>query len=123
LDTREKIVPVEQLATRLSDARWLAVVGTFDPLTLAHAERLAELGGNGKSLLAVVEPGTGCLLPVEARATLIAALSSVQLVVVAEADALPKHAQMELVKDDEGERKRSAAFVEHVRRRQGARCV
>jgi hypothetical protein len=121
LDTREKIVPVEQLAARLSDGQWRAVVGKFDPLTLEHAERLAELSGNGKSVLAVVEPGTGCLLPVEARATLVAALKSVQLVVVGEADTLPQHAQIELVKDDEGERKRSAAFVEHVKGRQGAR--
>lgn len=121
MDTREKVVPVEQLATRLGGERWLAVVGTFDPLTLGQAERLAALSGKGKSVLAVVEPGTGCLLPVEARAILVAALKSVQLVVVSEAAALPPNGQMEVVRDDAGEHKRSAEFVEHVKERQGVR--
>ena len=121
MDTREKIVPVEQLGARLGNAQWLAVVGTFDPLTLNHAERLAGLSGHGKSILAVVEPGTGCLLPVAARAILVAALRSVQLVVVAEPSALGSVPQVEIVKDEEGERRRSAAFVEHVKARQGAR--
>jgi hypothetical protein len=121
LDTREKIVPVEQLAARLGGERWLAVAGTFDPLTLEQAERLAELGGNGGSLLAVVEPGMGCLLPVEARAILVAALKGVQLVVVSEAGALAERPQIEIVQDEEGERRRSTEFAEHVRERQGAR--
>jgi hypothetical protein len=121
LDTREKIVPLEKLAKHLQSGEWKAVVGTFDPLTLSQAERLAEVSRNGKSVLAVVEPGTSCLLPVEARAVLVAALKSVQLVVVAEASALPKHPQMEVMKDDEGEQQRSRAFAEHVRGRQGAR--
>ncbi len=120
MDTREKIVPVEQLAGRLGAGAWIAAVGTFDPLTLSQADRLAKLSGNGKAVLAVVEPGNGCLLPVEARAILVAALQSVQLVVVAEANALPAFPEVQIVRDDEGERQRSAAFVEHVRGRQGA---
>jgi hypothetical protein len=121
LDTREKIVPLEKLGALLRDGEWLAVVGTFDPLTLSQAERLAEVSRKGKSVLAVVEPGAGCLLPVEARAVLVAAVKSVQLVVVAETSALPKHPQMEIMKDDDGEHQRSRAFAEHVRGRQGAR--
>lgn len=121
MDTREKIVPLDQLSARLASARWLAVVGTFDPLTLGQAERLAKLSGVGKSLLAVVEPGSGCLLPVEARAILVAALKTVELVFVGDAEALPKNGQIELIKDDEGERARSAEFVEHVKGRQLAR--
>ena len=118
MDTREKIVSVEQLAARLDRGPWLAVVGAFDPLTLAQAERLAQLSGNGKAVLAVVEPGSGTLLPVEARAILVAALKSVRMVVVAEASALPP---VEIVRDDAGEKERSAAFVEHVKGRQIAR--
>lgn len=121
MDTREKIVLVEQLAARLDRTNWLAVAGTFDPLTLRHAERLAELSGNEKSVLAVVEPGECCLLPVEARAILVAALKSVQLVVVGEADSLPKSSQIQIAKDESGERERSAAFIEHVKGRQHAR--
>jgi hypothetical protein len=118
LDTRDKIVSVAQLRERLNDGAWLAVAGTFDPLTLSHAERMAELSAGGKSVLAVVQAGTNCLLPVEARAVLVAALKSVRLVVVAKADALAGLPQLEIVKDEEGERQRSLAFVDHVRRRQ-----
>jgi hypothetical protein len=121
LDTRGKIVPLEHLAGRLGDGRWLAVAGTFDPLTLAQAGRLAALSGGAKRILAVVEPGTASLLPVEARAVLVAALKSVQLVVIGQAEALPKDARLEVIQDKEGERKRSAEFVEHVRGRQSTR--
>ncbi len=113
---------MEQLAAHLGKGDWLAAVGTFDPLTLSHAEWLATLGGNGKKLLAVVEAREGCLLPLEARAVLVAALKSVHLVVVVpSAAALPDIPQLEIVNDEEGERQRSLAFVEHVRARQGGR--
>jgi len=122
LDTREKIVPVEQLAGHLAKGQWLAAAGTFDPLTLSHAEWLAALSEKGKSVLGVVESGEGCLLPVEARAVLVAALKSVQLVVVVpQVDALPRMLNLEIVNDEVGERKRSLAFVEHVRGRQAGR--
>jgi hypothetical protein len=121
LDTREKIVPLEQLAGRLGEGRWVAVVGTFDPLILAHAERLAELSKKGKSVLAIVEPGTESLLPAEARATLVAALKSVQLVVISEVTPLYGYPQVEIVTDEEGERERSADFAEHIRQRQQSR--
>jgi hypothetical protein len=121
LDTREKIVKLGDLPARLGNGRWIAVVGRFDPLTLAQAERVAKLNGGGGSILGVVETGEDCLLPVEARAALVAALRSVQLVVIAEAGALPAHGQMEVVEDDEGERKRSAEFARFIEKRQGAR--
>ena len=120
MGTREKLVALEDLPSRIGDANWLAVVGHFDPLTLAQAKHLADFSGRGRSLLAVVEPDNSCLLPVEARATLVAALRSVQLVVIAEAASLPSHPQIELVKDEDGERKRSAEFVEFIRKRQRA---
>jgi hypothetical protein len=120
LDTREKIVPLENLAARLGKRQWLAVVGRFDPLTAAQAARVAELSGKGRPLLAVVEAGESCLLPVEARAVLVAALRSVELVVTACSAELKAYPQVEMLEDDDGERKRSAEFVEFVRRRQGA---
>ena len=120
MDTREKIVPLKDLLPRLGNARWLAVVGAFDPLMLAHATRLAELGGRGRSIIAVVEPSTESLLPTEARAALVAALRSVQLVVIAEAASLPPSPQIEILKDEAGERKRSAEFVGRIADRQKA---
>ncbi len=121
MDTREKIVTVENLPAKLGDGAWLAVVGKFDPLTLGQAERLAQAGSNGKAILAVVEPAAECLLPVEARAILVAALKSVQLVVVTEPEALAKFPQVQIARDDDGDRQRSLAFVEHVRGRQSTR--
>lgn len=121
MDTREKIIPAEQLAAKLGSGEWLAVAGKFDPLTLAQAERLAQAGSNGKAILAVVEPATDSLLPVEARAILVAALKSVQLVVAADAADLANFPGVQISRDDEGERQRSRAFVEHVRGRQSAR--
>ena len=100
---------------------WIAAVGTFDPLTLAQAERLAKLGGNGKRVLGVVETSGDCLLPVEARAILLAALKIVKLVVIAEAEALAQYPELEIDRDDVGERQRTADFVAHIKQRQGAR--
>ncbi len=120
MDTREKIVPLGDLTARLGDGKWLAVVGRFDPMTAAQAIRIEESGGQGRAILAVVEEGEDCLLPVEARAALVAALRSVELVVIAGATALKAYPKIEIVEDEEGERARSAEFVEFVRRRQGA---
>jgi hypothetical protein len=119
LDTSEKIVPLQDLSSRLGDANWLAVVGYFDPLTLTQARRLAELSGRGRNVLTVVEPRTGSLLAVEARAALVAALRSVQMVVIAEAASFPAHPQIEIIEDQEGERERSSEFIQFIKRRQG----
>ncbi len=113
-------MPLQDLHGRLGTGQWVAVVGRFDPLTLAQAERVAKLNENGRSLLIVVEPGEDCLLPVEARAALVAALHAVQLVVIGEAHELPAHPQLEMIGDEEGERKRSAEVVRFIAERQGA---
>jgi hypothetical protein len=98
----------------------LAVVGWFDPLTVTQAKRVAELSARGRPILGVVEAGEDSLVPVEARAIMLAALRSVQLVVIADAAALRAYPQLEIVADEAAERKRSAEFVEFVKRRQGA---
>jgi len=121
LDTREKIVSLQDLPARLGDGNWLAVIGRFDPLTLAQAERVAKLKEEGRSMIGVIEPGEDCLLPVEARAALVAALGAVQLVVMGEGADLKVYPQIELVADEEGDRKRSADFVQFIAQRQGAR--
>jgi len=120
LDTREKIVGLKDLPQRLGNAHWVAVVGKFDPLTLAQADRLAELTARGRSILAAVQPGVDSLLPAEARTALVAALRSVQLVVIADAASLPPHPQIEILEDEAGERKRSAEFAERIADRQKA---
>ena len=121
MDTREKIVPLDQLETRLGDIHWRAVVSAFDPITLRHAEWLTALSVPETMILAVVEPGVNPLLPPSARAVLAAALRCVRLVVVAEEAALPKLPHLEIVRDTAGDRERHLAFVQHVRGRQTAR--
>ncbi len=121
MDTREKIVALRDLPARLGAGRWTAVVGRFDPLTLAQAERVAKLSGEGQSILILVEPAEDCLLTAEARAALLAALHSVHLVVIGEIGSLPPHPQMEIVADEEGERQRTADFVRFIAGRQEAK--
>jgi hypothetical protein len=113
-------VAVGDLPSRLGNAAWLAVVGRFDPLTLAQANRLSELLRQGRSIVAVVQPAPESLLPVEARAALVAALRSVRLVVIADASLLPSHPRIQLLEDEPGERKRSEDFVAFIAQRQGA---
>ncbi len=112
---------LRDLPARLGDGNWLAVIGRFDPLTLAQAERVVNLKEEGRSIMGVIEPGEDCLLPVEARAALVAALGAVQLVVIGEAADLKQYTQIELVADEEGDRKRSAEFVHFIAQRQRAR--
>ncbi|HLH03281.1 MAG TPA: hypothetical protein VKX25_10955 [Bryobacteraceae bacterium] len=118
MDTREKIVSVEEI----SGEGWLAVAGLFDPLTLEQAERVATIAGRQpeRRLLAVVEPGNGTLLSAEARAALVAGLREVSAVVIAEPDAIRAHG-IEVEEDLPGEKQRSEQFVQFVLARQRAR--
>jgi len=63
------------------------VVGYFDPLLAAHAARLEEIAGKGK-LIVLVASQARPLLPVKARAELVAGLGVVEQVVVAPAAGL-----------------------------------
>ena len=105
LDTRTKIHSYEDVleSTRGKNVHW--VNGRFDPLLAAHARRLAELS-EGADLLIVTVTGAGpdSILPVEARAQLVAALASVDSVVIGDS---PAHA--EDIDDDE--------LAEHLRLR------
>lgn len=78
MDTRGKIISVEHLPR---DEPVTLVIGSFDPLYAAHARRLAEIGKPGTRLVVAVDAGTEALVPVPARAELVAALGCVDLVV------------------------------------------
>jgi glycerol-3-phosphate cytidylyltransferase-like family protein len=82
MDTRTKIVAPEVLAAPGLNAPTVAV-GYFDVLQPAHVAELETLGGPGP-LVVVVLPLAGELLSQRSRAELIAALRSVDYVVVAE---------------------------------------
>ena len=82
MDTREKIVPLEELRGRMAGGEWRVIVGLFDPLTAGQAVRLADVA-NGSELAAIVLDEPGTLLTAEARAALVAGLRRVQLVSIA----------------------------------------
>jgi hypothetical protein len=124
LDTREKILSVNELEALLGSGEWVIAVGQFDPLTTAQAKRLSAFHHHGGKLLAIVLEGTQALLSGNARATLIAALRDVDAVMVAERDcwpaAIPDDAHVRVVEDAEGEAARSADFVRYIVERQAA---
>ena len=75
-------------------------------------------------MFAIVLEDSDALLSAEARATLIAALRDVSLVAIAAPevwrDMVPKSARVHVLEDAEGEKKRSADFVQFVLERQTA---
>ena len=89
MDTRRKIVR--------DRVRWgapegaLAVAGPFDPLLAAHARQLEELKRDGRALVVFVTGPEDPILPLEARAELVAALRCVDAV-VADGGAPPEEA-------------------------------
>jgi len=88
LDTRAKIHSYEDAldSTRGKNARWVS--GRFDPLLAAHARRLAELSeGVDLLIVTVMDAGPDSILPMEARAQLVAALAAVDCVVIGRAPA------------------------------------
>jgi hypothetical protein len=122
LDTREKIVPVDRLPSMLGATDWVVVVGLFDPLTAVEARRLADLASGNRKLLAIVLDSEDALLSVNARAELVAALREVNLVASAKPERwrsiLPIAANLQIVEDPEGDKARSAEFVQFVMNRQ-----
>ena len=123
LDTRRKIVSIDELRRHIARGEWVAVAGLFDPLTVTQARRLAELPRKGRKVLAVVLEDDETLLPAEARAELIAALSAVDVVAIA--DGVQWRSQLEtrgveIIEDFRAEKQRSAEFVKLILERQQA---
>jgi glycerol-3-phosphate cytidylyltransferase-like family protein len=130
VDTREKILTVEQLMRSAGEARATGravrvVTGYFDPLLPEHARRLAELGQPGGLLIVIVvvtDPPQP-ILPARARAELVAALRVVDGVLTArpaEVEDLLGQIRADAVAREEPEDLRRARdFATHVRARQG----
>jgi len=79
VDTRTKIIPLEQ-ARQLSGTLWLT--GHFDPLLAEHARDLRHRAAPGQTLVVEITNPENPLLPQRARAELVAALESVDYVVI-----------------------------------------
>jgi bifunctional ADP-heptose synthase (sugar kinase/adenylyltransferase) len=84
LDTRTKIISRHELEDRLQNraAHWVS--GHFDPLLAEHVRRLTQAREPGRLLVVEVTNPVRPLLAQRARAELVAALSLVDYVVLAE---------------------------------------
>ena len=113
---------VDALPSMLAGTDWVVVVGLFDPLTAVEARRLASLRTDNRKLLALVLDSEHALLPVDARAELVAALRDVNLVATVKAERwrsiVPHGANFQIIEDPEGDKARSAEFIQFVIKRQ-----
>jgi bifunctional ADP-heptose synthase (sugar kinase/adenylyltransferase) len=123
MDTRTKILSPEAAPRACT-----VVTGTFDVVVAGDARELAGIRASHpeRPLLVVVLPLTDSLLPLRARAELVAALRMVDYVVTADDDApeadtdalLASLEPAQLVRLDEVHAIRKRQLMEHVQRRQ-----
>jgi glycerol-3-phosphate cytidylyltransferase-like family protein len=126
LDTRRKIVAPEAI----NDSQpLLLVTGFFDPLLASHADRLAALRRDGWRLAVLLSDPPDPVLPLRARAELVAALRAVDYVVVAdcsgthhnnESDILFRVQPRDIVREEEADGLRTRDLITHVHARQTA---
>lgn len=123
MDTRNKILSFAG-AMALPRGRLVVVTGTFNPLLAEHARVLAAVRNRtpGHPLLVVVLPATPALLPLRARAELVAAMRMVDYVLAsdhAEAEkVIDCLAPVETVYMEADDHVRTSQLIEHVHRRQ-----
>lgn len=123
MDTRTKIISAEEAAAIGQPAKLKVVVGYFDPLHAAHVRRLSELRRNGETLVAVVADPPAPVLPLRARAELVAGLSAVDYVLPAGADALGVAERLgrgEIIDETGSDEQRRDELIRQVKRRQNA---
>ena len=110
MDTRKKIITLEQALARTLDqpARWVA--GSFDPLLAEHVRRLRRHATPGQLLVVEVTNPPNPLLPQHARAELVAALAMVDCVVLQNGETSGTLDDLDVTE----------RFIEHVLRRHRA---
>ena len=119
MDTRDKIVDIAR-ATEIARSGATVVSGYFDPLISSMAERLAlikqaALKQNGRSLLVLIRTPENAILPVRARAQLVAGLQVVDFVCAEESGITPS---LDL---DRTHAQQLAQLIAHVHARQQAK--
>lgn len=119
MDTRTKIVSWRALPRLVTEPVTL-VIGYFDILRASHIRELAQL--QPKRLAVAVRPDLCAVLPLDARAELVAALRMVDYVVTAddrELDTLVRALRpAEVVHLDDADRERAAELRQNVHSRQ-----
>jgi hypothetical protein len=107
LDTREKIVSIESIRKRGTDRK--IVIGYFDPLHAANVARLQELG----PVMVIVADRPDAILPLRARAELVASLACVQNVAVC-AGELVNVDGLEMIDERDADERRAAELSAHI---------
>jgi hypothetical protein len=123
MDTREKITTLAEFGRREHDGDWMAVIGTFDPVTAKVTRMIHQFKKPQGQLLTVVVPGEVVLLNVEARAALMAALRDVNAVVIGESEEARSTLEslgIEVFEDAKEDWRRSQEFVECVLERRAS---
>ena len=119
MDTRSKILTLDQAAAALGSCGVTVVTGYFDGLRAADVRELAALP---RPLLAIVLPVQNELLNQRARAEMAAALRVIDYVVIAnesDLDALLERlSPRELVRLETAHAAHVHELIEHVRARQ-----
>lgn len=101
------------------------MAGDFDPLQSAHARRLAEICREGHTIVVILTEPARPILPQEARAELVAALRTVDYVVLSQnntlAEVIDRLSPDEVIHEEEADQRRLQELVAHVRGRNNAR--
>ena len=124
MDTRTKILTPAALGALDPPRPLLLATGRFDILRVEAVRDLAawRQRTGARSLMVVVRPFDGELVPASARAELAAALRVVDYVLLAEDEDLESLIAslqpIEIIELEESEADRTQELIEHVRRRQ-----
>jgi len=120
MDTRSKIL--SGAAALASDKPITLVTGYFDVLRAGHIQALEAVCRPGHVLLVVIRPHPNAILPLRARAELVAALRMVDYVVTAddrELETLVSSLEpAQIVRLEDADRVRASELKQHVQRRQ-----
>jgi bifunctional ADP-heptose synthase (sugar kinase/adenylyltransferase) len=126
LDTRRKIVAPEAISR---SQPIILVSGFFDPLLASHATRLKALRRDGRRLAVLLSDPPDPVLPLRARAQLVAALRAVDYVVLADGAATDHNSESEIirriqpeeiVREEQADQRRTRELIAYVRARQSA---
>lgn len=121
LDTRGKILTLDQ--ARLLGRTTVAFVTHLEVLRASHIVRLEELAAaNPGKLCVILTDPESPLVNLEARTEVVAALRMVDYVIPSPGGADPALSIIDadlIVRDEEDDRDRTRALIQHVRNRAG----
>jgi len=118
MDTRAKIVTLEEAAERASGTGTTVLFSHFDVLTAERVRLVRTLALEAGMLIVVIAQVPGSLLPMQARAELAASLAMVDLVVITEAP-VTRFPGARFVDDREIDKARTTRLIAHVQQKNG----